>query len=174
MKIKFSCTNTFQKHPGVIACYTAKDIPGLNSFTPIDDPVYSLNEEVLCSGDVKYYNQPIALIVAETQYTADTATKLVKIKYTNIQNPVIDIKEAIKDPKRNSLYKEVKATDKGCNVEKVITGGNTIYGQQHFSIETLICVTKPIEEGLAVYATSQWVGAMHLMISRALKLDQSR
>ncbi|CAB3227915.1 unnamed protein product [Arctia plantaginis] len=162
------------KYPGVITYYTAKDIPGLNSFTPIDDPVYSINEEVLCSGDVKYYNQPLALIVADTQSTADTATKLVKIQYTNIQNPVIDVKEAKLDPKRNMLYKEVKATDKGCDVNRVLTGGNTIYGQQHFSIETLVCVTKPIEEGIAVYATSQWLGAMQLMISRALKLDQSR
>ncbi|XP_075976855.1 uncharacterized protein LOC142977053 [Anticarsia gemmatalis] len=161
-------------YPGVIACYTAKDIPGLNSFTPSDDPRYRINEEVLCSGEVLFYNQPLALIVANTRAIANKATKLVKVTYTNVAKPVIDVQEAKKDPKRNTTYQTIIAPSRGNDVAKVVKGGNTIYGQYHFTMETLVCLSKPIEEGLAVYTTTQWVGGTHLMISRALKIDQSR
>ncbi|KAJ8719964.1 hypothetical protein PYW07_012007 [Mythimna separata] len=162
------------KCPGVIKFYSAKDIPGLNSFTPAEDPVYSINEEVFCSGQVKYFNQPIGLIVADKQDTADKAANLVKVTYTNVEKPVIDIKIAKKDAKRNTLFREIKATARGQDVVKVIKGENTIKGQYHLPMETLVSVSKPIEEGLAVYATAQWPAAMQVMISRALKIDQSK
>ena len=158
----------------MIAFYSARDIPGLNSFTPADDPVYSINEEVFCSGQVKYYSQPLGLIVADTQNNADKATLLVNVKYAQVEKPVIDINIAKKDPKRNTLFREIKATARGQDAVKVIKGENTIKGQYHFSIETLVSVTKPTEEGLAVYATAQWTAAMQVLISRALKMDQSK
>lgn len=123
---------------------------------------------------MKYYNQPIGLIVADTQDTADKAAHLVKVKYSNVEKPVIEVKDAKKDPQRNTLFREIKANTRGKDIDKVIKGGNTIKGQYHFPIETLVSVSKPIEEGLAVYATAQWTGAMQVMISRALKIDQSK
>ncbi|XP_026741864.1 xanthine dehydrogenase-like [Trichoplusia ni] len=161
-------------HPGVIAFFSAKDIPGLNSFTPAEDENYQMNEEVFCSGDVKYYNQPVALIVADSQETANLAANFVKIEYINVGKPVVDVKLAKKDPKRNKLNKEIRATHRGQDIAKVVKGDNTIYGQYHFPLETLVSVSKPSEEGLAVYATTQWTSAIQLMVSRALKLDQSR
>lgn len=164
----------FQNYPGVLAFYSAKDIPGLNSFTPADDPVYQINEEVFCSGQVKHFSQPLALIVADTQAIADKAANFVKVKYTNVGKPVTDIKIAKYDPNRNTLLQEIKPLHKGLDVVKVIKGGNTIQGQYHFPLETLVSVTKATEEGIAVYASSQWPAAMQVMISRALKIDQSK
>uniref|UniRef100_A0A2A4JUF7 FAD-binding PCMH-type domain-containing protein n=1 Tax=Heliothis virescens TaxID=7102 RepID=A0A2A4JUF7_HELVI len=160
--------------PGVIAFYSYKDIPGLNSFTPEDDPEYRMNEEVFCSGQVKYFSQPLGLVVADTQDTANKAVNLVKVKYTNVEKPVLEVKFAKKDPKRNILYQEIKAKTRGQDVSRVIKGETTIKGQTHLSIETLVSVTKPTEEGLAVYATAQWPSATQVMVSRALKIDQSR
>lgn len=68
----------------MIAFYTAKDIPGDNSFTAPGNFFYIANEEVLNSGNVTYYNQPIAIVVAETRTLAEQATKLVKVKYINV------------------------------------------------------------------------------------------
>nr|XP_034833028.1 xanthine dehydrogenase-like [Maniola hyperantus] len=59
---------------GVIAFYIAKDIPGLNSFTSPDLTEFTVNEEILCSKEVQYYNQPIGIIVADTFHLADRAT----------------------------------------------------------------------------------------------------
>ncbi|KAH9639141.1 hypothetical protein HF086_018209 [Spodoptera exigua] len=162
--------------PGVLAFYTAKDIPGLNSFTPIDGPggLTSVNEEILCEGDVKYNGQPIALVVAETQNLADRAAKLVKVKYTNISTPVTDIKKAKEDSTRNTLFISADATTTGSDVHKTITGSNIVHGQYHFPMETMVCVAKPTEEGLEVHLASQWMDGAHTMISRALNIEQSK
>lgn len=81
----------------IIALYIAKDIPGVNS--------YIANEDILSSGNVNFYNQPIAIVVAETSYyRTEQATKLIKVKYINVVKPVIDAKEAKIDPKRNTPF----------------------------------------------------------------------
>lgn len=163
-----------QAHEGVIAFYTAKDIPGVNSFTPPGSFFYIVNEEVLSSGNVKYYNQPIAIVVAETRALAEKAAKLVKVKYINVETPVVDVKEAKKDPKKNTPFLATEAKSKGTDIQKVIKGDNTIYGQYHFMMETLVSVTKPTEEGIEVHAATQWMDGVQMMIGRALKMDRNR
>lgn len=161
-------------YPGVVAVYTAKDIPGINSFTPPDSFLYSNTEEILCSGPVTYYNQPIAIVVAETRHIADTAAKLVTATYKNIKEPVIDVRKTQNNNSRSKLYTQIDATERGNNVTKVIQGMNSINGQYHFVMETLTCVTMPSDEGLDVYCATQWLEGVQLMISRALKIDQNR
>ncbi|XP_022827163.1 xanthine dehydrogenase 1-like [Spodoptera litura] len=162
--------------PGVLAFYTYKDIPGLNSFTPSDGQggVTSANEEILCEGDVKYNGQPIGIIVAETQNLADRAARLVKVKYTNICTPITDIKVAKEDSTRNTLFTSADATTTGSDVHKIITGSNVVHGQYHFPMETMVSVVRPTEEGLEVHLASQWMDGAHTMISRALKIDQNK
>ncbi|KAJ8719962.1 hypothetical protein PYW07_012005 [Mythimna separata] len=160
---------------GVVAFYTHKDIPGLNSFTPTDSGVTPVNEEVLCEGTVKHYNQPIGIIVAETQNIADRASKLVKVKYGNVSTPVTDINVAKDDSTRNTLFVAVDASNPGTDtVYKTITGSNILHGQYHFPMETMVCVAKPTEEGLEVHLASQWLDGPHTMISRALNIDQNK
>lgn len=164
-----------QALPGVLAFYTAKDIPGLNSFTPADSGVTSANEEVLCEGNVKHCSQPIAIIVAETQNLADRASKLVKVTYSNVTTPVIDINVAKDDSTRNTLFVAVDATNPGKDtVHKKMTGSNILHGQYHFPMETIVCVAKPTEEGLEVHCASQWLDGPHTMIARALNIDLNK
>ncbi|XP_063894693.1 xanthine dehydrogenase/oxidase [Helicoverpa armigera] len=161
-------------YPGVIAFYTAKDIPGLNSFTPADSIYFSANEEVLCSGSVKYYHQPLGIVVANTQHIAIRATSLVKVTYSNVKQPVIDIKVAKTDATRSTLVSSVDATSTGTDVYKTMSGSNTFYGQYPFTMETLLCVAKPTEEGIEVHSAAQWLDATHVMISRALNMDENK
>ncbi|XP_013191578.1 uncharacterized protein LOC106135750 isoform X1 [Amyelois transitella] len=160
--------------PGVLAFYTVKDIPGLNSFTPAEALLYSNNEEILCDGTVKYYNQPIGIIVAESRDLADRAAKLVKVNYSGTKKPVINLKEAKNDQKRLKSFKSEIATDKGSDVKKVVSGANHILYQYHMCMETLVCVTRPTEQGLEVHSAAQWLDGTQLMISRALKMDENR
>lgn len=155
--------------------YTAKDIPGLNAFTPIDS-TNIINEEALCNGDVKYYNQPIAIIVAETRQIADRVAKEVTVRYdvTNVKKPIVDIKITKKDPSKIELFRKVDAVSKGTDIQKVIKYSNTIYGQYHFMFENLICITRPVEDVLEVYSTSQLLDAVQEMVSKALNIEQNR
>ncbi|PZC72656.1 hypothetical protein B5X24_HaOG210767 [Helicoverpa armigera] len=161
-------------YPGVIAFYTAKDIPGLNSFTPADSIYFSANEEVLCSGTVKYYHQPLGIVVANSQHIAIRATSLVKVTYNNVKTPVIDIKVAKTDATRSTLVSSIDATSTGTDVYKTMSGSNTFYGQYPFTMETLLCVAKPTEEGIEVHSATQWLDATHVMISRALNMDENK
>ncbi|XP_031766920.2 aldehyde oxidase 1-like [Galleria mellonella] len=160
--------------PGVLAFYTVKDIPGINSFTPPKSPLYSNNEEVLCDKEVKYFNQPFGIVVAETRHIADRAAKLVKVKYSNVTKPVINIREAKNDSKRLQQYMSSDSTDKGNDVVKVIKGYNYFHEQYHMCMETLVCITRPTEEGIEVHASTQWLDGVQLMISRALNMQQNR
>lgn len=157
-----------------MAFYTVKDIPGINSFTPPDSMLYSANEEILCDGKVKYNNQPLGIIVAESRVIADSAAKLVKVKYSGTKKPVIDLKQAKDDTKRLKSFKEDPALNKGFDVEKVVKGVNHIYDQYHMCMETLVCVTRPTEEGVEVHSATQWLDGTQLMISRALKIQENK
>ncbi|KAJ8719328.1 hypothetical protein PYW08_011503 [Mythimna loreyi] len=160
---------------GVIAYYDSKDITGMNCFTPTDSWVTPAVEVVLCEGTVQYCGQPVGIIVADTQNTADRAAKLVKITYSNVKTPVTDVNVAKNDSTRNTLYTSVDAASPGTDtVYKTITGSNILRGQYHFPMETMVCVAKPTEEGLQVHLPTQWPDAAHTMISRATGIEQNK
>ncbi|XP_063385553.1 uncharacterized protein LOC134671625 [Cydia fagiglandana] len=163
------------KHSGVIAFYSAKDIPGVNSFTPgLSNLIYQEKEEVFCSGSVKYHGQVIGLVAAETRAIAEYATKLVNVKYSNVKKPVIDVREAIKSPDRNKMVYEQGGANRVTDLFKVIKGTQTIFAQQHFCMETLVSVVKPTEEGLEVHCTTQHMDLVQTMISRALLIPENK
>ncbi|XP_045484577.1 xanthine dehydrogenase-like [Pieris rapae] len=162
------------KEPGVIAFYTAADIPGTNSFTPAGSGFYIKDEELLCEKEIKYFNQALAIIVAKTQNIANKASLLVKVTYSNVREPVLDIKLAKRDPNRIKLFKSSKASKIGNDITKVIKGDMSIYWQYHFCLETLACVSHPIEEGIKLYATTQWIDGVQRMVERALNMKQNQ
>ncbi|XP_026741652.1 xanthine dehydrogenase/oxidase-like [Trichoplusia ni] len=137
--IKMDATDAL-KLAGVVAFYTAKDIPGLNSFTPNDGAFTTQNEEVLSEGTIKYYGQPIGIIVAEDQHVANRAAALVKVKYSNLGKPITDIIKARTDSTRNTLFTSIDATATGSDIHKTLTGTNYMHGQYHCSMETMVCV----------------------------------
>lgn len=91
-----------------------------------------------------------------------------------MKKPVVDVRVAKREPARVTLFRTQEATTKGNDVSKVIKGEQSIYTQYHFSMETLVCVTLPTEDGLSVYTSTQWIDSVHVVISRALLLDQNR
>lgn len=71
------------KIPGVVAFYSAKDIPGLNNFMPLCFKMFNLKvEEVLCSDKLLYHGQPVGIVLAETFDLAYKARDLIKVNYT--------------------------------------------------------------------------------------------
>ncbi|XP_063625275.1 xanthine dehydrogenase/oxidase-like [Cydia splendana] len=166
------------KHPGVIAFYSADDIPGVNGFTPglfpKIDYLYLTKEELFCSGSVKYNGHVIGVVVAETRSIAEYAAKLVHVTYKNVTKPVLDVREAMKFPDRKKKAGEHDGTSAGGNLFKLIKGQQAIFAQQHFCMETLVSVAKPTEEGLEVHCTTQHMDLVQMMISRALKMPENK
>lgn len=141
---------------------------------PVGTLIFVATEEVLCSKKVRHYNQPLGIIVAETRSIAEKAAKMVKVKYVNVRKPVLDIKDAKKDASRTKLLLQFPAISKGIDIAKVIKTEYTIYGQYHFCMETMSCVSRPTEEGLEVFTTTQWADVIQNMISQALKIQLNK
>ncbi|XP_072949588.1 xanthine dehydrogenase/oxidase-like [Epargyreus clarus] len=162
------------KIPGTIDFFTSKDIPGVNSFTPGGSIASIENEELLCDGTVKYHGQPLGIMVAETRDIAERAAKLVKVKYSNVRKPVIDIKEAKNNPLRTLIFMDFIAKDIGSDIAKVIKNEITLRGQYHFTMETLVSVSRPTDVGIETRTSSQWMDVIQLMTSRVLKIPQNK
>ncbi|KAJ0176238.1 hypothetical protein K1T71_008412 [Dendrolimus kikuchii] len=163
------------KVPGFIGLYTAKHIPGDNTFTPLNVPLILAKEEILCSNTVKYYGEPAAIIVTDREKTANHAAKLVKIKYVSINpnKPLLTIKDVLKSPEKETRItnnKTVEPTDIGNNVNCVINGALSIGTQHHFYMEPQTCVVKPTEDGLDVYSSTQWLDLTNVAIAQCLNM----
>lgn len=136
-------------------------------------------EEVVSSGKILFYGQPVAILVAETERLAKLMAEKVKVTYKNVSTnpPILSIREAIKSPSakdRIVLNQEVKAKSKGTNVKKVIKGSFDIYSQYHYTMETQTCVCVPIEDGLDVYPATQWMDLCNVAIADALNIPVNR
>jgi xanthine dehydrogenase/oxidase len=72
-----------QKLPGVVAFYSAKDIPGINNFMPLCfDGFHYEVEEIFCSKKLLYHGQPVGIVLAETFELAYKARNLIKVEYS--------------------------------------------------------------------------------------------
>lgn len=123
---------------------------------------------------MKYYSQPIGIIVAESEILAQKAAKLVKVTYTNVRKPILTIKEAKKDLTRCLILLAIPATSTGLNIRKKISGSASILSQFHYTMETQVCVTYPSDDGLEVLPSTQWMDNIQTAVSKALKIEQSR
>lgn len=159
----------------MLSFLSAKDIPGSNNFCPTNIPSSIVPEELFCERTVKHYDQPIGVIVAESEKLAQRAALLVKVKYTNVkQRPVLTAAEAKLDPKRLMLFIAYPARDRGIDVQRVIKGDHSLYWQYMYHMETQTCVTRPNDDGVDVFPSTQWPNQVHVAISQVLNIQQSR
>ncbi|CAG9135468.1 unnamed protein product [Plutella xylostella] len=162
------------KIPGVVAFYSAKDIPGENSFMYTNLPNITAPEEILCSGIVKYYDQPIGILVADNEEVANRAALLVQVTYKTKDAPILTINDARRrDPSRVSLYSRSAAAGAGADVHVLLRGTDSIYQQYYFTMETISCVALPGDEGLEVLPSSQWLDGTQVAIARSLNIPQN-
>lgn len=106
---------------GVVAFFSAKDVPGKNLCISADSQLMMLiNDELLfAEKDVLYAGQPVGVIAAETHNLANEAAKLVEIKYSETlkRKPVLTVEDALatKDETRFLHSMSVPAKTKGRN-----------------------------------------------------------
>lgn len=135
-------------------------------------------EEFLASDKVRFYNQPVAIVVAKTQAIANRAANFVKVKYKDISKRplVLTIEDAIKAPmEENRLvtYPGITPTQRGANVNKVIKGQFVSPLVYHFMTELHTTVVKPVDDGLEVYTSTQHLDHTQASIAQVLKISNS-
>ncbi|KAF7271078.1 hypothetical protein GWI33_016038 [Rhynchophorus ferrugineus] len=164
------------KLPGVVAFFSAADIPGENNIgvRKCDQLVI---EELFCKDKVLYYSQPVGILVANSHDQACRAEKLVKI-YTNAptSKPLLTIRDVLKNNKMDRVTHQTSFVPKtkGNDVKKVIKGEMNIKGQYHFHMENQNCSVIPTEDGLTVYAATQWMDHIQGVISQVLDIPSQK
>ncbi|XP_064601061.1 xanthine dehydrogenase-like [Liolophura sinensis] len=160
---------------GVVKFLSAPDVPGTNNCFPGS----AAGEELFCSNQVLYAGQPVGLIVAESQQIADAAAKMVKVYYTDIQPPLVDIREAIRQKSffTQNMPKEMKIGDAASAISSAahqITGDIQFGGQSHFCLETMICRSEPTEVGISVFPATQWIDLTQKAVAMVLGIEQNK
>ena len=83
-------TDAARRCPGVVAVFTAEDVP-YNRYGLIDD-----DQPVLCESEVRFEGDKVALVVAETPAIAREAAELVEVEYETL--PAVTEAEAALAP----------------------------------------------------------------------------
>lgn len=130
--------------PGVVAVFTAADIPGTNDVSPIggDDPV-------LAEGEVMFHGQPLFLVAATSREAARRAARLGKVTYDPLP-PLLGVDDA---RAADSLIEPTQRMGQGdpeamlAQAPHRLSGQFEIGGQDHFYLEGQIATARPGEDG---------------------------
>ncbi len=103
-------TEAALNHPGVVAVYTATDLKGKVGNIPVAAPLPPYIDKgmgrrgPLAEGKVRFYGDPIAIVIADDKYTARDAVDLIDVDYEPLP-AAIDLEKAMQ-PDAPLLYEE--------------------------------------------------------------------
>lgn len=102
-------TEAARNHPGVVAVYTAQDLKGVVGNIAIAVPLGEIANGMgvrgpLAEGKVRFYGDPVAVVIADDRYTARDARDLIEIDYEPLP-AVVDVEKAMQ-PDSPRLYEE--------------------------------------------------------------------
>ena len=89
-------TGRAERMRGVVAVLTAKDVEQHAGFLATDGGEGVPRARPLASGKVRYYGEPVAMVIAEDRYVAYDAAELVEVEYERLE-PVVDVEAALRD-----------------------------------------------------------------------------
>ena len=167
-------------HPGVVAVFTAADVP-FNAFGLIEH-----DQPVLCGDVVRFVGDKVALVVANTARAAEEAAALVAVEYEEL--PVVADARAALAPGA-PLVHEARATNElyHCRIRKgdaaralaeadvVIEGEFSTSWQEHAFLQPEAGVAYLDEAGRVVVETAgQWLHEDRRQIAAMLQLPEER
>src|SRR5258708_6410090 len=102
-------TSTAWQHPGVVAVYKGEDRKGVVGNIAIAVPLGKIaegmgNRGALADGKVRFYGDPVAVVIADDRYAARDARDLIEIDYEPLP-AAIDVEKAMQ-PDAPLLYEE--------------------------------------------------------------------
>eukprot|EP00112_Aurelia_sp_Birch-Aquarium-sp1_P026163 Seg91.7 transcript_id=Seg91.7/GoldUCD/mRNA.D3Y31 product="Xanthine dehydrogenase" protein_id=Seg91.7/GoldUCD/D3Y31 len=161
-----------KKHPGFVAFYTAKDVPGRNNW--LKDPNC---DEIMASKEIGYHGQPVGLVVADSPRNAEKIAKLVKVEYENVERPITTLKEAIEKEKFHRQRfpgTKVGDTEEAFKTSDHVIEGEIGSGAQHnFYIEPQTCLVVPEDIGFKVFSSTQCSRGVQETVAKTLGINAS-
>ena len=152
--------------PGVVAVFTADDIPGANDCGPIihDDPV-------LADGVVQYVGQPMFIVVATSHETARLAARRAQVVYEEL--PAILTAQQARAANSYVLPPmKLARGDAGTKIARAAhrdAGEMTLGGQEQFYLEGQISYAVPKDDdGIHVWCSTQHPSEMQHLVAHLL------
>lgn len=152
--------------PGVVAVFTAHDIPGANDVSPVikDDPLFA-------DGVVQYLGQSLFAVAAESVEDARKAAKLADVTYEDLLAAL-----TIADASAANLEIEPPQTMTKGNVTAAlnaaprrIKGRLAMGGQDHFYLEGQVALAVPGEDGdMRVHSSTQNPSEIQHLVAHVL------
>jgi CO/xanthine dehydrogenase Mo-binding subunit len=178
-KIRKIDTSKAERLSGVVAVLTHKDVPGLNGYG-----IFVQDAPVLCWDKVRYVGDPVALVAATDEETANRALERIEVSYEPLP-AVTSVEEALK-PDAPKVHKDGNiarwAVVKKGDVEKgfkesdvVIENLYTTHFQKHMYIEPEAGLAFVDDEGvLNLFVAGQNPYRDIVQLSRSLKIPPER
>ncbi len=153
--------------PGVVAVITAQDLPGLNDISPM----HTMDEEILCSGEIHFHGQALFAVAADCRDTARRAVQLAEIDVEELP-AILDVEEAIRQKSWVAEPHEMKRGNPARAIEQSayrLQGELQLGGQDHFYLEGQVSMALPQEGGdMLVYSSSQHPSELQHLVAQAL------
>lgn len=161
-----------RQHSGVIAIFTARDIPGENQIGPLIP-----DEPLLADSMVHYIGQPVAIVVAVSPEAARKAVKNIQMEVKELE-VIVDPRaafqkgEIIGSPRTFELG-DVDSTWDVCDV--IVEGKCEVGGQEHVYLETQAVRAIPTEAGtMTLYSSTQSPHAVQRTVAKILGIPSHR
>ncbi len=154
--------------PGVVAVFTADDLPGEKYFGPL-----FRDEPVLADGQVLYVGQPVAIVAAESRSALELGRRSIKINVAPSQ-PILSIERAIElqrfiGPPRRIVRGDPEAAMKAAPHR--LSGVFHNLGQEQFYLESQAAIAYPGEQGqVVVHSSTQSPTETQHVVAEALGL----
>ena len=152
--------------PGVVAVFTADDIPGANECGPIihDDPI-------LADGVVQYVGQPMFIVVATSHETARLAARRAQVEYEEL--PALLTAQAARAANQFVLPPmKLARGEPAAKIGKAprrTAGELLLGGQEQFYLEGQIAYAVPKDDdGMHVWCSTQHPTEMQHHVAHAL------
>lgn len=152
--------------PGVIAVFTARDIPGRNQTGNVAE-----DEVLFASDEIVYHGQVVALVVAESPVQAREAAQRVHLRY-QLLPAIFDVREADRlgqhiAPATVMACGDVASAWMECTT--VVEGSASTGAQEHVYLETQCALAWPLDhQTLKVVSATQSPGMTQRVIARIL------
>ncbi|KMS50906.1 aldehyde oxidase [Novosphingobium barchaimii LL02] len=157
--------------PGVVAVFTAADIPGANDVSPVAG-----DDRLLADGEVICQGQSVFLVAATSQRAARFAARLGKIEYEVLPAAITiadaQAAQALIEPAQRMVRGDAGAAMN--TAPRRLAGRFEMGGQDHFYLEGHVAVATPGEDGqIHVLSSTQHPSEVQHLIAHMLHLSSA-
>jgi xanthine dehydrogenase large subunit len=160
--------NAARAMPGVVAIFTADDVPGEKIIGPLfrDEPVLAFDE-------VLYVGQPVVVVAAESREIMERARRLVKV-HVAPSNPILSIERALELKRFIGPARQIRRGDPEAALKSAphrLAGVFHNLGQEQFYLESQAALAYPGEQGqVLVHSSTQNPTEIQHAVAEALGL----